>query len=249
MTTTMAEWQALITSHPWAWVAGGTAVVLLGLVIFVWRLKLSFGVSAAGKLGFGGHFEAWGRLGFVGMVLVRDVDGRRHRAITIGGQRWFDRTVTSKKKRPAKARSQRSKPKRGASGFDWFRFVRRHWSLWKLARFAWQRRVDFRFHALSGHVEVGFEEPNHTGEFYGAFCALTPLVPSLSTRDDGAIQAGDLCLSPDWSLEDHIAGNLRVGMDIRIIRLAFMTLWFLLTRWHRAPRPRRQGRRAWSLAS
>ena len=237
----MAELEALLASHPWAWAAGAAGGIALAFSIALWRTKLALGVEAEGRLGSGGRLEAWLRFGFVGLVLVRDADGRRHRAITLARRRWFDRALVRAKTKPGKKR--RDAPRQGRkAGFNGVRFIRRHWRLLELARFAWRRRVDFHIHALAGRVEVGFEQPDHTGELYGAFCALTPVVPGLAARHDGAIQAGGLTLIPNWSLEDHLAGHLRIGVDIRLVRLAFMTACFLATHWRRGPRGRRRRR-------
>jgi len=244
----MTELEALFASHPAAWAAGAAAGIALAFSIALWRTKLAFGVKAEGQLGSGGRLEAWLRFGFVGLILVREADGRRHRAITLAHRRWFDRALVRSKTKPRKKRRSAPRQDRKA-GFNRVRFIRRHWKLLDLARFFWRRRVDFHVHALAGRIEVGFEEPDHTGELYGAFCALTPLVRGITARDDGAIQAGSLALIPDWSLQDHLAGHLQVGMDIRIVRLAFLTACFLARHWHRAPRGRRHRRRARTAAT
>lgn len=246
--TAITEFQALVAAHPWS--TGGLALAALGLLLLIalWRTRLRLGAAAQGGIGSGVHLEAWIRLGPVSLRVLREKGGHSHRVMTLAGIRCFDRPLaasakSSRKAKSKKAKTQARKAASGPSPLDRLRQVRRHWSLLEIAQFAWSRRKDFQFHALSGRVEIGFEEPEYTGEFYGACCSLTPIVPRMVAGDDGSILAADLAIVPDWSLKDHLAGHIQLGMDIRVIRLACATAWFLLTHWHRAPSPSRRRRR------
>ncbi len=235
MTTAITELQTLLASHPFVWLGAGITAIALALSIALWRTQLSFGAKVEGSMGSGGRLEAWVRFGPLGTIFLREPDGLRHRVMTFAGYRCFDRVVVASKK-PSRRSRRRTPRAHRKSGFDLIRSIRRHWSLSEIAKFAWSRRRDFHCHALAGRIEVGFEHPDHTGEFYGACCSLTPLVPRMVAGDDGSFLAGNLTLVPNWSLENHLSGHLRVRMDIRLIRLGLLTAWFLATHWHRAPR-------------
>ena len=215
--------------------ATGIAGLGLGLLFFaLWRTSLRLGFSLAGDPDAGGNFTAWAGLGPVRIDWEKQSGHPAQQTLRVLGVRVSRRSRGArpdrKKPRTARKNAKTKGPSRA------LRYFLHHWNLGDVGSFAWRRRRDIRLSPFEGRVEFGFAEPERTGEVYGALCVLTGVVPPLRADADGSIRTPDFALFPEWSLRDRLAGHAKAGLEIRVVRAAIATLFFLLTHWHPARR-------------
>ncbi len=203
--------------------------ILLSLAL--WRTSLRLGFALAGDPEAGGNFVAWARLGPVRIDWHKHSGEPARSTLRIVGIRLGRRRVRRPRRKKSRTAPKPAKAKNSSSARAYFL---RHWNLAEAGSFAWKRRRDIRFSPLEGRVEFGFAEPERTGEAYGALCVLTGVLPPLRADADGSIRTTDFSLSPEWSLKDHLAGEARAEVQIRVVRAGIATLFFLLTHWHPA---------------